>query len=133
MDWFEYTKLAAYHLWEHTGCGSALELWHAAEDIASFFEQANILDEEMVAGIKSLGCGSEGYVWFVRNIAFRLHLYTGSHDDLANWFLVEHLIGNAAWVQNITAMADMLHTDASRAMGQVRSDMVRNFYSEQTF
>ena len=62
-NWFEHTKLVAYYLWEHSGCENALNLWYASEDIASFFEQANILDTGMVDSIKKLGLGSEGYVW----------------------------------------------------------------------
>ena len=128
-DWFECTKISAYYLWEQTQCDNALLLWYAAEDIACFFEQANILDPNIVEGIRKLGPGSEGYVWFVRNIAFRLFLYTDNNNDLDNWFLVERLLGNSAWVQNLTAMASMLHADSSSTIKQVRSDMIRSFYS----
>ena len=126
--WFEYAKMTAYYLWEHTGCEDALDLWYAAEDIASFFEQANILDAKMVEGIVKLGPGSEGYIWFVRNIAFRLHVYAKNSDDLANWYLVEKLLNTPAWVQSIVAMAFMLSADDIEAISQVRSDPVRSFY-----
>ena len=127
-DWFEHTKIAAYYLWEHTGNENALELWHAAEDIACFFEQANITEVGMVDSIRKLGVGSEGYVWFVRNIAFRLYSYTRNPDDLANWFLVEGLLSASPWVDSIVTMADMLRKDSSATAEQMRSDQIRIFY-----
>jgi hypothetical protein len=135
-DWFEYARLAAYFLWEHTGCDNALELWYCAEDIACFFEQANILETSMVEGIIKLSASSEGYIWFLRHMAFRLYLYTGNDHELTNWFLAEQLLTNLGWVQNVTAMAAMLRenmTDnvvvAFDAMEHLRSDTVKSFYS----
>lgn len=133
MNWFECTKVVSYYLWEHTGCENALGLWYAAEDIAAFFEQTNILDTEMVNSIKRLGLGSEGYIWFVRNIAYRLYIYTNNHDDIANWYLAEQLLNNPAWLQNLTAMAAMLNSDIDNVTRQMRSDMIRSFYDPQTF
>ena len=133
MDWFEHTKLASYCLWELTGYDGALDLWYAVEDIAAFFEQANIVEAGMVDSIRGLGPGSEGYVWFVRNIAFRLHVYTRNEDGLTNWFLVEQLLVNPTWVNNLTAMAALLKTNAGGAIKQIRSDMVRSLYVSQTF
>jgi hypothetical protein len=131
-NWFESTKIVAYFLWEHSGYDNALDLWYAAEDIACFFEQANILDTEMVDSIVGLGIASGGYIWFVRHIAYRLHLYTQTTDELINWFLAERLIAIPAWIESLTDMAALLRTDADDAVGQLRSDIVRSVYTKQT-
>ena len=127
-DWFESTKIVAYYLWEYSGHDNALSLWYASEDIACFFEHANILDNGMVDSIKKLGTGSEGYVWFVRNIAYRLHVYTKNPNALYNWRLAEQLLNTPVWVQSTTAMAVMLNTDPDNTINQVHSDLVRSFY-----
>lgn len=133
MNWFESTKLASYHLWEYTNHDNALDLWYCAEDISCYLEQANILDEGMMHSIQHLGVGSEGYIWFVRHIAYRLYLYSRNHDDLANWYTAEKLIEDLSWVKSITEMASMLRKDRHHAMEQLRSDQVKNFYKTQTF
>jgi len=136
-SWFECTKIVAYYLWEHTGYDNALDLWYAAEDIACFFEQANILDNEMVDSIVRLGTTSGGYIWFVRHIAYRLYLYTQNPDELTNWFLAERLISIPPWIEMLVDMATILSTDADSTMGQLRSDTVRSVYvnnnNQQTF
>ena len=129
-DWFECAKLAAYYLWEHSGCENALNLWHAAEDIASFFEQANILDAGMVASIKKLGIGSEGYTWFVRNLAFRLHIYTKNPNELDNWYLAEGVLNSPVLIQNLTTMATLLKTNHDSTVKHLRSDLVRSYYDK---
>lgn len=131
-DWFECTKIAAYYLWEYSGCDKALNLWYAAEDIACFFEQANILDSGMVDSIRGLGLGSEGYIWFVRNVSYRLYVYTGNGHELTNWYLVEQLINTPAWVENVSAMAAMLRSNHENIIKQLRLDAVRYFYEKQT-
>lgn len=131
-DWFGRTQLAAYSLWEYSACENALSMWCAAEDIACFFEQANVFGLDRVEEIRELGFENEVYIWFVRNIAFRLYIYTGNDHELTNWFLAEELIRDQGWVANLSAMAYMLHTDATEAMGQLRSETIRNFYRNQT-
>lgn len=131
-NWFECTKVAAYYLWENTGCDNALNLWHCAEDIASFFVYANITEDKMITSIQGLGIGSEAYAWFVRNVAYRLHLYTCNSDELSNWFLAEELLATVEWVQNLTAMATMLRIADKSAIRQLRSDTIRNLYGSQT-
>ena len=69
----------------------------------------------------------------VRNIAYRMYLYTDNPDELTNWFLSERLLDSNVWVQNITAMAAILSTDAGSTVSHMRSDMIRSFYSTQTF
>ena len=131
--WFEHTKITAYYLWECSGDGDALKLWYAAEDIASFFEQSKILDAQIVDGIKRMGSGSEGYIWFVRNLAYRVYLHTQNPNELDNWFLTERMLEIPAWLESITAMAAMLNKGDEDDMKHVRSDTVRSFYEEQTF
>jgi hypothetical protein len=122
---YERTKLAAYYLWDETGCDRALELWYCAEDAACFLEQSNITDSVTVYGITKLGRLSEAYIWFVRNIAFRLYVYTGETDELRNWYTAERLIGSEAWVGAVTGMAGLLREAGCEA----RSGEVRARYS----
>ncbi|MCL1988573.1 MAG: hypothetical protein FWG64_11495 [Firmicutes bacterium] len=132
-DWFESAQIVSYHLWETMGYDNALDLWYAVEDIACFFEQSNIFSLEMVDSIKGLGVKSEGYIWFLRNISYRLYLYTHNVDELSNWFLIEKLLDNVPWVENLAAMAVMLRKDMESTAGHVRSHVVRSFYGMQTF
>ena len=127
-EWFERTKVVAYYLWECSDADDALSLWYAAEDIASFFEQSNILDVRMVDGIKQMGHGSEGYVWFVRHIAYRMYIHTNNPNDLDNWFLSERVLEISDWIENVIAMAEMLSRDSENAAQHVRSDSIRSFY-----
>ena len=125
-DWYGNTQIAAYYIWEHSGNENALDLWYAAGDIASYFEQANILEAVTVEGIKDLGLHSDGYIWFVRNLAFRLHIFTGNEHKLTNWFLAEKLLDTREWIDSITNMASILR--AGTGLNQLRSEKLRQFY-----
>jgi len=129
-DLFDSTKLVAYYLWEETGCERALELWYCAEDIACYLARANILDRAMIVSIRELNPQDEGYLYFVRHLAFRLFIYTGNTNCWANWFFAENLISNESWIEHITGMATILHSDKGR-MREVRSDTVRMLYGYQ--
>ena len=132
---FDNTKLAAYFLWEHSGCDNALNLWYCAEEMACFFEQEEILDEKRVSGILQAGVNSAEYVWFVRHVAYRVYIYTNRTDDLANWYMAERLLYIGEWVRAITGMASIYRVEKNNHdfMNEVRSENVRGYYDEQTF
>jgi hypothetical protein len=125
---FDHTKLAAYYLWEYTGSENALNLWYCAEDIACFLDQSNVLESGLADGILKQGVYSEMYIWFVRHIAFRLYIYTNNPDDKHNWYTAEHLLNDAAWVENITMMANILREGRGGMALGIRSDEVRAYY-----
>ena len=127
-EFFDSTRVASYFLWENAGGDDALGLWYAAEDIACFFEQANILEAKNVDSIIEHGLQSEGYIWFLRNIAYRLYLYTGNDDHLSNWFTMEKLIRTPPWVESVTRMAAILSAKDGNVNEHIRSDHVRSFY-----
>jgi hypothetical protein len=126
---FENTKVAAYYLWDHTRCESALDLWYCAEDIACYFEQMGIRDSANVGSIKKLGVHDLGYIQFVRHVAYRIYIYTNQPDAETNWFAAERLLGVPEWVDSIIQMADALRNQHT---GNVRSENVRAYYNGQT-
>ena len=131
---FEDTKLAAYFLWEHSGYANALDLWYCVEDMACYFERGDITDEQYVDNIKALGVQDPGYIEFVRNIAFRVYIYTNCGDALTNWYMAERLLRVGEWVRALTGMAAIYRNEKSNysIMEEVRSENVRAYY-EQTF
>jgi hypothetical protein len=129
---FECTKITAYFLWEYTGCSNALALWYCAEDLGAHFERkgynqlADIIDilKEDVHNLRRIA--------FVRHIAFRIYVYTGNHDKLANWYTAEKLLHNSEWLEAVLAIASIYHENRgnfSNLMG-VRSEHVKRYYKE---
>ena len=134
MSLFNNTKLAAYFIWEQTGCEFALDLWLCAEDLACFFEQANILDNTQIENIRRLDKSDPGYIAFIQHVSYRIYQYARRSDDWHNWFSAEKIIGNNEWVKAVTGMASIYQsakTDQS-IMNEVRSENVRAYYDEQT-
>jgi hypothetical protein len=131
---YENTKVAAYFLWEHTGCDNALHMWICAEDLACFFEQTDILDERRISGIARLSRLDPGYVQCVRHIAFRIYVYSNNQNEWDNWFAAERLLANAEWARALTGMANIYRKEGTNhlVMGRVRSENVRAYYDEQT-
>ena len=128
-NWYELTRIAAYHLWELTGCEQTLDLWDCAEGMACYFEQANILDMAAIQDIQQEGVESETYKCFMRNVAYRLHWHTGNPHTLANWFLAEKILECHALTETIMAMASLLSVDNINVIDHVRSEAVRVFYN----
>jgi len=102
---FDDTKLAAYHLWEHTRLDNTLQLWYCVEDIACFLKQSDILTDTQFEAIVRLNEHDLGYIQFVRHIAYRIYVYTGNSDALFNWYTTENLLGNMEWRQALVGMA----------------------------
>ena len=131
---FDNTKLAAYFLWEHTGCDNALNLWLCAEDIACFFEQTQIIETWHIDNILELGFYDPGYIDFVEHLAYRIFQYTGRSDEWHNWFAAERMLGNIEWVKAMTGMSSIYRKEQRNQsiMNDVRSENVRAYYDEQT-
>lgn len=91
---FESTKLVAYFLWEYTNCDNALSLWQCSENIAQYFKSENFFRAQDVSDIINSPKESSSYINFIRQIAFRIFIYTQNNDDKANWFSAEKLIFN---------------------------------------
>jgi len=130
MELFNSTKLAAYFLWEATKCENALGLWHCAEEISSFLERSRIDSPAEIASILQRGKMDQGYIYFVRHIAFRIYLYTAREDALANWYDAERLVADANWQQAAVALALLYRGSKANgdALADVKSDAVRAYY-----
>ncbi len=103
---FEATKIAAYFLWEYTNHNNALKLWQCAENIAAYFKNEKLLDMKNVHKIIYLPVDDPAYINFVRNISFRIFVFTQNSDDKFNWFAAEKLILNSEWLLAIITVAN---------------------------
>ena len=133
-DLFGNTKLAAYFLWEYTGCENAFDLWLCAEDMACLFEQSGLIEPCGVEGIVSSGMYGLEYIEFVRTISYRIFQYTNRDDEWQNWFAAERLLNNGEWVDALTRISAIYRYEKNNqeVMNEVRSENVRAFYGEQT-
>lgn len=127
---FENTKIAAYFLWEYTQHDNALELWYCAEDLGCFMERNAYLHPDIIQDIKMRGVYNYSYVLFVRNIAYRIFLYTGQINSVNNWYLAEELLKNDEWCSALTRIAQIYRRekDNSNLVDDIRSDQVKNYY-----
>jgi len=128
---FENTKIAAYFLWEATGCGNALGLWTCAEDIGSGLEARGVLSPDKMNAITDMGLYSSEYIGLIRHIAFKIFVYTGQRDQEANWFIAEALARSYEWRESITHIARIYSENKSNfmALSGVRSSQVRQNYA----
>lgn len=131
-DLFECTKLSAYFLWEATNCENALTLWYCAEDIACYFERNDITDSASINIFKNRSKYDIAYINFVRNIAYRLFVYTNNTDAMSNWFAAERLLDNLEWCQaTISISARYLSEKSSQDfVNGIRSTNVKSYYSK---
>ncbi len=102
---YNSTKMAAYFLWEYSKHESALSLWYCAEDIAFYLEEKDYLSLEEVDKILSLQRNDMRYVRFIRNLAYRIFIFTQNPDHIRNWFVAENLTFNKEWLLAIVHMA----------------------------
>ena len=105
---FESTKLAAYFLWEYTNHNNALSLWQCAENIANYFHNKNLLSIKNIHDIIYLPKNNPAYVNFIRNISFRIFIYTNNFDDKFNWFTSEKLVTNSEWLLAVLNIANKI-------------------------
>jgi len=128
---FHNTKIAAYFLWEATGCENALGLWTCAEDIGSGLEDRDILSPEIINAIADKGLYSSEYIGLIRHIAYKIYVYTGQSDRESNWFIAEALARSYEWRASVTQIARIYRDNKSNfmALSGVRSDQVRQNYA----
>ncbi len=129
-DLLESVNKAAYFIWEATGYKNTLEIWYCSEDIACFLERNNILNRQDFEKIIKLNGTDNEYIGLIRNISFRIYIYTNNKDTQNNWFVAEKLSKNYEWVDAITAVADFYkNTKISADLTQnIRSDTVKKYY-----
>ena len=100
-------EVASYFLWEYSKCNDALSMWYCAEDIARYFKMNDIFSIEVLSKIIKKGIYNLDYINFVRNVAFRIYVFTNNSDDIFNWMIAEKLINNMEWCASITRAAYM--------------------------
>ena len=104
----EQTKLAAYYIWQYSGYENTKSLWYCVEDAASFLEHHQILDEAELGRVLSLPHTNHEYVEFMRQMAYRLHIFTGIADEGFNWHIAEQLYNITEWRAAVLAVANAL-------------------------
>jgi hypothetical protein len=122
------TKIAAYFLWEETNYDHPLSLWYCAEDIACFFSRGGILHDKIVLDICAKSVYDDAYIEFVRNVAFRIFIYTNETDADFNWFAAEKLLRNSEWRAAIVNMALAYGTKRDDYIETIRSAQIRDYY-----
>lgn len=128
---FENTRIAAYYLWEFASGTSASKLWACAEDFASYLERRDICDIEGIYDILKRGKSDICYINFVRNLSYRLYLYTEDSNQISNWYAAEKLLSNNEWCYSIAAVAHALRNARFNAdeLSCIRSELVKRYYS----
>lgn len=131
---FNNTKLAAYILWESSDYSNALDLWYCAEDIACYFEHSGLLTKEKVYDIISKGIYSTNYIYLIRNLAYRVYIYTGHNESRDNWSISEKLVFDTEWLNAIIYMSQYYNLSKSQTdfLDSIRSDKVKSFYNPFT-
>ena len=127
---FDVTNQTAYHIWEASKSDNALNVWYCAEDIASWFEKNGLFTQQDIIDIRDKGSKSYEYTDLIRNIAFRIYIYTCNDNQLDNWFASELLINDEVWINSVTAMARYyLESKASDDfLKNIKSDRVKDYY-----
>lgn len=127
---FEKTKIAAYFLWEYTHHANSLNLWSCAEDIACYFEQFRLESVNDIREILRKGYKDEEYIQFVRQIAYRIYIYTNVTNAQYNWAAAEKLLLNGEWCNAMIYMADEFRSykEGGADVSTIRSPQVREYY-----
>ena len=127
------TQVVSYFLWEYTMHDNALDLWYCAEDIAFYAEQFDMTQDNVLHQIKYTGKYDYGYVEFIRNISYRIYVYTRCKDSQTNWFLAEDLIENKEWVNELANMSAIYRKIRQNQLDAciIRSDKIRNYYRNE--
>ncbi len=127
---FENTRMLAYLLWEQTKSENALGLWYCAEDLANFFDMNGITNFTNLNALLEKERFDPAYINFVRNIAYRLYLYTGNANQKRNWFLAENILNNQECCLYIISAASIYNNiqDEKDIVKSIRSELVRNYY-----
>lgn len=129
---YDSIRITAYFLWEYTKNENALGLWCCAEDLACFFQKSNIVTNKDLQSILNLGKYSSMYIDFVRNISYRVFLYTRCTDTVHNWLLTERLLDNCEW-KNSIVLAAMIYNNINCDLNLIRcirNENIRNYYKD---
>ncbi len=102
---FGATKLIAYFLWEYTGNENTIMMWRCAESIYHFIKNQDFHTHDEIKNIIYLPRQSAEYKNFVRNIAYRIFLFTRNNDAKANWFCAEKIIFNTECLSAMTKIS----------------------------
>jgi len=133
---FDDIKLTAYFLWEciynSDNGDTALKLWYCAEDLAFYFQKSAIYSEYSLENILNKGKYSKYYIDFVRNIAFRIYLFTGNDDSEANWYMAEKLLKNTEWKDAIIDAANIYDNinNEKDVIKTIMSENIRKYYEK---
>ncbi len=130
---FNDVKVISYFLWEYTNHDNALGLWSCAEDIACHFEEYGLTMEDFRI-IRSLSKTDLNYIAFIRQIAYRIYVYTQNEDHILNWYVAERLIMNGEWCDAIIRVANYYQSEKQTDgfLSGIRSIKVKKFYSNQS-
>lgn len=106
-DKLQYSMhVVSYFLWQYTDHENALDLWNCTKDIVKCLESDEINHLEDVMEIRSKSKYDYAYIRFVRNIAYRIYVFTNNKDSATNWHTAEKLIRNEEWV---TELINLVH------------------------
>lgn len=125
------TEIAAYFLWEYTNHPSALNLWYCAEDIGFFLEKKELIENESIYVYTRKPKDDPMYIAFVRQIAYRIFIFTNDIDHLKNWFAAEKLVANGEWIAAIAKVAkfySLLRDGNTEVADSIRSDRIKRQY-----
>ena len=128
---FANTKVAAYFLWEYTNNENAMSLWYCAEDFGYHLETHHILTIEDLQNILKKGHDDFEYIYLVRNLAFRIYIYTNQEDSLTNWFTAEHLLSNEEWCSAMVNLANSYRQNKGNLsnLNSIRLEKIRQYYA----
>lgn len=125
------TEVASYFLWEYTKHPSALNLWYCAEDIGFFLEKKEIVDSDVILGFVRRPKDDPTYIAFIRQIAYRIFIFTNDQDHLKNWYVSERLASNGEWIAAISKVAkfySLLREGNTEMADSIRSDRIKRQY-----
>ena len=101
---YENTKLATYLLWEQTRSDNAINLWYCTEDIAFYLYLNGIETVRDIFDIIIKGKESFEYILLIRNLSYRIFVYTNNYNSQINWYAAEHLVSNREWCNAIASI-----------------------------
>ncbi len=128
---FDATRICAYFLWEYTQFDSAMSHWFCVEDIACFFEERGIFDLVALDYYIDRNKHDVVYINFIRNLAYRIFVFTGNNDSFKNWMIAERLVNNMEWNESITGIAKTfnLRKSQSEFVQGLRLTKVKDYYT----
>lgn len=131
-DLYDASKVASYFIWDITRHACALDHWYCAEDIACYFEVLGIRNLDDALSFLKKDKDDVEYVDFLRNISYRIFLYTRNDDSLFNWYAAEKLTHTTEWLIAVSKIAEIFHrlrfvNNADGEIG-IQSELIRRFY-----